>query len=136
VAPKLQVEVVSPAKKLLSAQADEVIAPGADGLFGVRVGHTPYLALLQPGLLTVVDSANGTKRFFVAGGFAEAGPEHVRVLAESAEPVESIDVAAARQRLDDAKKKLDATSPTTPEYAAQQAVVKTETKRVEVAEKR
>src|SRR3954470_9062431 len=100
-ATKLQVEVVSPDKRLLAAQADEVIAPGADGLFGVRAGHTPYLALLQPGPLTIIDSANGTKRFFVSGGFAEAGPTHVRVLAEGAEPLESIDVAQAKKRLED-----------------------------------
>jgi F-type H+-transporting ATPase subunit epsilon len=136
VASKLQVEVVSPVKRLLAAQADEVIAPGADGLFGVRVGHTPYLALLQPGLLTINDGANGTKRFFVSGGFAEAGPEHVRVLAESAEPLESIDVAAARKRLEDAKRKLDGLSATTPEYAAQLQLVTVETRRIEVAEKR
>jgi F-type H+-transporting ATPase subunit epsilon len=136
VASKLQVEVVSPVKRLLAAQADEVIAPGADGLFGVRAGHTPYLALLQPGLLTINDAANGSKRFFVSGGFAEAGPEHVRVLAESAEPLESIDVAAARKRLEDAKRKLDGLSATTPEYAAQLQLVTVETRRIEIAEKR
>jgi len=132
---KLHVEVVSPAKRLVSADADEVIAPGADGLFGIRFGHTPYLALLQPGLVTITD--NGVaKKYFVAGGFAEAGGDHVRVLAETAETLESIDVTAARARADEAKKKLDAISPTAPEYAAQQKVVRAELKRVEVAEKR
>ncbi len=135
-ASKLQVEVVSPVKRLFAAQADEVIAPGADGLFGVRPGHTPYLALLQPGPLTIIDASNGTKRFFVSGGFAEAGPEHVRVLAESAEPLESIDIPGARARLEDAKKKLDAISPTTPEFLKQQAVVNVEAHRVAAAEKR
>jgi F-type H+-transporting ATPase subunit epsilon len=96
VAGKLKVEVVSPDRRLVSQDCDEVIAPGADGLFGVRAGHTPYLALLQPGPLTIVDGG-AQKKFFVAGGFAEAGPEHVRVLAEGAEPLESIDVAAARR---------------------------------------
>ena len=132
---KLQVEVVSPDKRLLAAQADEVIAPGADGLFGIRAGHTPYLALLQPGPLTIVDATNGVKKFFVSGGFAEAGPQHVRVLAEGAEPLESIDAAGARKRFEDAKKKLDGISPTTPEYAAQQQLVRIESKRAEVAEK-
>ncbi len=134
-AAKLKVEVVSPDRRLVSQECDEVIAPGADGLFGVRAGHTPYLALLQAGPLTIVDGGS-QKKFFVAGGFAEAGPEHVRVLAEGAEPLESIDVAAARTRLADAQKKLDAISPTAPEYAAQAQRVKVEARRVEVAEKR
>ncbi len=132
---KLKVEVVSPAKRLVSQECDEVIAPGADGLFGVRAGHTPYLALLQPGPLTIIDGAK-TQKYFVAGGFAEAGPEHVRVLAEGAEAIEAIDLAAAKKRLDDEQKKLDGISPTSPDYAAQAARVRVETRRVEVVEKR
>jgi F-type H+-transporting ATPase subunit epsilon len=132
---KLKVEVVSPDKRLVAQECDEVIAPGADGLFGVRAGHTPYLALLQAGPLTIVDGST-QKKFFVAGGFAEAGPEHVRVLAEGAETVESIDVAAAKKRLDDAQKKLDAISPTSPDFAPQAQRVRVEARRVEVAEKR
>ena len=132
---KLKVEVVAPDRRLVNQEADEVIAPGADGLFGVRAGHTPYLALLQPGPLTIIDGAE-KKRFFVAGGFAEAGPDHVRVLAEAAEPLEGIDVAAAKKRVAEAQKKLDAISPTAPEYAAQQKVVRVETRRAELAEQR
>lgn len=134
-AAKLKVEVVSPDRRLVSQECDEVIAPGADGLFGVRPGHTPYLALLQAGSLTIIDGG-AQKKFFVAGGFAEAGPTHVRVLAESAEALESIDLAGAKKRLEDAKKKLDSISPTAPDYAAQKQRVQVETKRVEVAEKR
>jgi len=132
---RLKVEVVSPDRRLVQQEADEVIAPGADGLFGVRAGHTPYLALLQPGPLTIIDGAR-TQKYFVSGGFAEAGPAHVRVLAEGAEALETIDLAAAKKRLDDAQKKLDAISPTSPEYAAQAQRVKIEARRIETAEKR
>jgi F-type H+-transporting ATPase subunit epsilon len=135
VAGKLNVEVVAPDRRLVKQEADEVIAPGADGLFGVRAGHTAYLALLQPGPLTVTDGGT-SKRFFVSGGFAEAGPDHVRVLAEGAEPIESIDLAGAKKRLEEAQKKLDGISPTSPDYAPQAARVKVEARRVEVAEKR
>jgi F-type H+-transporting ATPase subunit epsilon len=132
---KLKVEVVAPDRRLLSEDADEVIAPGADGLFGVRYGHTPYLALLQPGPLTIIDGGS-SKKFFVAGGFAEAAADHVRVLAEGAEALESIDLAAARNKLQASQKALDAISPSAPEYAKQAQVVKVDTRRVEVAEKR
>ena len=132
---RLKVEVVSPDKRLVAQDADEVIALGADGLFGVRAGHTPYLALLQPGPLTIIDGG-ASKKFFVSGGFAEAGPEHVRVLAEGAEPLESIDLAQAKKQLEASQKKLDGISPTSPDYAAQQKVVRADARRVEVAEKR
>jgi F-type H+-transporting ATPase subunit epsilon len=134
-AAKLKVEVVSPDRRLVAQEADEVIAPGADGLFGVRAGHTPYLALLQPGPLTIVDGGT-QKKFFVSGGFAEAGPAHVRVLAERAEPLEAIDVAQAKKQLEAAQKKLDGISPTSPDYAPQQKLVRVEARRVEVSEKR
>ena len=132
---KLKVEVVSPDRRLVAQECDEVIAPGADGLFGVRAGHTPYLALLQPGPLTIVDGGS-QKKYFVEGGFAEAGAQHVRVLAEGAEALEGIDLADAKKRLEAAQKKLDSTSPTSPEYAGQAARVRVEARRVEVAEKR
>ena len=43
---KLNVEIVTPERRLVQGTADEIIAPGAEGLFGVRPGHTPYLATL------------------------------------------------------------------------------------------
>lgn len=132
---RLNVEVVTPEKRLAQVEADEVIAPGADGLFGVRPGHTPFLAVLQPGLLTVNGGA-APERFFVAGGFCEVGDDTVRVLADAAEALAGIDVAAARKRLADATAKLAELSPSVPGYALQQQVVRREQVRVELAEKR
>ena len=74
----LKVEVVTPERRLIQVDADEVIAPGADGLFGVRPGHTAYLAVLQPGMLTVKEGGGVEKRFFVAGGFCEVADDVVR----------------------------------------------------------
>ena len=134
-ASKLKVEVVAPDRRLLSQECDEVIAPGADGLFGVRAGHTPYLALLQAGRLAIIDSGS-QKHFFVTGGFAEAGPSHVRILAEGAEALESIDAASARSKLEAARKKLDSISPSTAEYTKQMQQIAIDARRVEVVEKR
>ena len=43
---KLLLEVVTPEKLLLSQQVDEVIAPGAEGEFGVLPGHCHFLSTL------------------------------------------------------------------------------------------
>lgn len=79
---RLDVEVVTPDKLVVKMVADEVIAPGADGLFGVRPGHTQLLAVLRAGPLTVRDGTHSTV-MQVTGGFVEAGPAKVRVLADS-----------------------------------------------------
>lgn len=132
----LKVEVVTPERRLVSVDADEVIAPGADGLFGVRPGHTAYLAVLQPGLLTVKEGGGVEKRFFVAGGFCEVADDVVRVLADQAEPLEGIDVAAAQKAVTLAETKLNELSPSLPAYQAQRDVLKQAQVRFELASKR
>lgn len=130
---KLNVEIVTPERRLASLQADEVIAPGADGLFGVRPGHTPYLSVMQPGPLTVREGAAITV-YFVTGGFVEAGPTAVRVLADSAELASAIDVAAANKRIVEAETRLKGFEVTDLRAEEQRVVIKREQRRIEVAQ--
>ncbi len=132
---RLKLDVVTPERRVLAADADEVIAPGAEGLFGVRPGHTPYLAVMQPGPLTVREGTT-LQKFFVSGGFVEVGDDAVRVLADSAEALDTIDIDGAKKRIADAEAKLAAISPSLPAYAAQQAVVRKEKARLDVAQKK
>jgi len=129
---KLNVEIVTPERRLAQLSADEVIAPGADGLFGVRPGHTSYLSVMQPGPLTVRDGATRTV-YFVAGGFVEAGPSTVRVLADSAEVASAIDVAAANKRIVDAETRLKGFEVTDPRAEEQREVLRREKRRIEVS---
>ena len=132
----LKVEVVTPERKLVEVEADELIAPGSDGLFCVRPGHTAYLAVLQPGLLTVNEGGGVEKKFFVAGGFCEVADDVVGVLADVAEPLEGIDLAQAQKAVTDAEAKLAELSPSLPAYAAQADVVKKAQVRFTLASKR
>jgi F-type H+-transporting ATPase subunit epsilon len=131
-AAKLNVEIVTPERRLAQLAADEVIAPGADGLFGVRPGHTPYLSVMQPGPLTVRDGATSTV-YFVAGGFVEAGPEAVRVLADSAEVASAIDVAAAQKRITEAETRMKGFEVTDPRALEQRVIIAREQKRIAVS---
>lgn len=129
---RLNVEIVTPERRLAQLAADEVIAPGAEGLFGVRPGHTPYLAVMQAGPLTVRDGAK-TEVFFVSGGFVEAGPTVVRVLADSAEAQADIDAGAASKRIADAEQKLKGFEPTDPSAQEQRERIASDKRRLEVA---
>jgi F-type H+-transporting ATPase subunit epsilon len=132
---KLTVEVVTPEKRLLSAQADEAIVPGAKGLFGVRPGHTPFLSLMEPGALTLKDG--GTQQvFFVAGGFVEVSADKVLVLADQAEPAPNIDVAEAQRRVKEAQERLKGMSAEDARFEIESATVKRETARMTVASRR
>ncbi len=93
---RLRLEVVTPRRKLLEVDADEVRLPGVLGELGVLLGHTPLLTALGTGALSYLEGAAAT-RIVVQGGFAEVLPDHVTVLAALAETAAEIDAAAARQ---------------------------------------
>jgi F-type H+-transporting ATPase subunit epsilon len=129
---KLSVELVTPEKRILAVQADEVIVPGAVGLFGVRPGHTPVLSVVEPGAMTLREGAT-TQMYFVAGGFVEVGDDKVRVLADFAEPVTAIDVEAAKKRLEEAQERLKGLSEEDARYQVEAATVRRETARMGLA---
>ena len=106
-------DLVSPEKLLLSEEVDMVVVPGAEGDFGVLIGHAALISALRPGVIDTYTGTKVKKRIFVAGGFAEVTGERCTVLAEEAMPVEDIDpseaetrVASAREALGDADNEL------------------------------
>ncbi len=102
----LKLEVVTPEKYVISEDVEIVMAPGTIGEFGVLSGHTPFLTSLKPGTINYKDSAGKDKIIFVSGGFSEALPDRVTILAESAERRRDIDIDRARAALDRAQKRL------------------------------
>lgn len=105
-AENIRLEVVTPEKAVIGEEAKIVMAPGSLGEFGVLPGHTPFLTTLKPGVVRYTDM-DGKERFiFVSGGFAEALPDKVTILAESAERRSQIDVERARAAMERAEKRL------------------------------
>ena len=104
---KVQFELVSPEKLLLSEEVDMVVVPGSEGDFGVLPRHAPLISTVRPGVIAVHQGGEVTDRVFVAGGFAEVTPERCTVLAEEAMPVAELDRAAAEQSLPNAREDLE-----------------------------
>jgi F-type H+-transporting ATPase subunit epsilon len=98
-----QLELVSPERLLLSRAVEMVVIPAAEGEMGVLPGHAPMIVALRGGVISVRDGGQESDRLFVAGGFAEIGPERVTVLAEEATPVAEISRAAANVRVREAE---------------------------------
>ena len=99
-------EVVTPGKIVVSEDAQIVAAPGSLGEFGVLTGHTPFLTALKTGIIRFTDAGGKEHSVFVSGGFAEALPDKVTVLAESAERRREIDLDRAKAALERAEKRL------------------------------
>jgi F-type H+-transporting ATPase subunit epsilon len=101
----IRLEVVTPEGLLLREVVDELMAPGADGYFGVRPGHTPMLASLGAGGITFRKGAfTGLLTCF--WGFCEVLPDRVSILAEIGERAEEIDVSRAEQAKTQAEARL------------------------------
>lgn len=103
---KVEFELVSPERLLLSEQVDMVVVPGSEGDFGVLPRHAPLISTLRPGIIRVFEGREVKERIFVAGGFAEVTPERCTVLAEEAVPVGDIDAGKIEQELKDLNEDL------------------------------
>lgn len=72
-------ELVAPEKIEVASTEERVLLPGELGDFMVLAGHTPLLAGLRAGVVTVHQSG-GDVRYFITGGFADVGNTHCTVL--------------------------------------------------------
>lgn len=78
----MQFDLVSPERRLASAQVEAVSIPGAEGDMTVMAGHAPTITTLRPGVLKV----QGGDDYIVTGGFAEINADGLTILAERAVP--------------------------------------------------
>jgi F-type H+-transporting ATPase subunit epsilon len=101
-------DLVSPEKLLLSEEVEMVVVPGAEGDFGVLIGHAPLISTLRPGVIGTYTGDKVDKCIFVAGGFAEVTGERCTVLAEEAMPIEDIDTVEAESRISAAREAIGA----------------------------
>jgi F-type H+-transporting ATPase subunit epsilon len=92
-------EIVSPARLLLSQPAEMVTMPAAEGEMGVLPGHSPMIVLLRAGTVRI----QGGPTLYVSGGFAEVTPDRCTILADDAVPVDELSRADAQARLEAAR---------------------------------
>lgn len=104
-AERIQLDVITPERRLLSETVDAVTVPGMNGEIGILPGHTPLISQLQTGVLTYTQGTT-THRMVVSGGFVEVNDERVSVLADLAERPDEIDANQARQEREQAEKAL------------------------------
>lgn len=98
-------ELVTPERLLLSGAAEQVVVPGAEGDFAVLAGHAPVISTLRPGILEI--TLEGAKRrVFVKKGVAEADPDRLTVLAQTAVAVADLDAARIAAELRSAEAEL------------------------------
>jgi F-type H+-transporting ATPase subunit epsilon len=135
-AENIRLEVVTPEKAIVSEEAQIVMAPGELGEFGVLAGHTPFMTSLKLGSVRF-DDANGNERFvFISGGFAEALPDRVTILADSAERRKDIDIERAKAAQERAEKRLAKEEDADVDFIRARAALMRAIHRIRLAETR
>ncbi len=104
------VDIVTPARQLLSTQVDMVTLPGIDGQLGILRGHVPLLTTLDIGEI-VLHQGNETSFIAVSGGVVEVRPDKVTIMAETAEHPEEIDIERAEAARASARSLLTEAGP-------------------------
>ena len=102
---KIRVTLVTPERSLVDETVDELQIPGAEGYLGVLPGHAPLFTEMKVGEFGYKKDGRWTW-LVVAWGFAEVLPDHVRVLAETAERASEIDADRAKRARERAEKRL------------------------------
>lgn len=81
----LNVEVVSPEKRVWSGKAQMISARTLDGDIGILPDHTQFLGVLVDGTVVIKGEDGTNNEFSVRGGFISVAHNQVSLLAETTE---------------------------------------------------
>lgn len=90
-----KLEIVTPEQMLLQQDVSSIVVPGVEGSLGVLADHAPLMAELDAGVVQVKDAAGSTTTLAVSGGFMEVSSNTARILADTAEFANEIDIERA-----------------------------------------
>jgi F-type H+-transporting ATPase subunit epsilon len=133
-AEKLKLELVTPYKRLLTEEVDEITATGTLGEFGVLPGHAPFLTSMKVGEFSY-KADNKVFHLAVNWGYFEVENDVVTVLVETAERADEIDLERAKAALGRAEEKLKHLTPEDKDFRTYEAALERALIRVQVAGK-
>jgi F-type H+-transporting ATPase subunit epsilon len=131
----LKLSIMTPECQVYSEEVDMVIAPGIEGQLGILPHHAPLLTALTYGELRV-RRGDEEEIFAISGGFLEVQPNHVIVLANTAEHAEEIDLARAKASRRRAEARLRTRTQENVDFARAEAALRRAMTRIKVTKLR
>lgn len=101
-----KLEIVTPQGVKFDGDVESVTCPGKQGRFQVLYNHAPFLSSLEIGLMKVVDAEGTEHTYAVSGGVSQMFHNAMRIIADTAELAENIDVERARGARQRAEERL------------------------------
>ena len=131
-ADQLQLEVVTPERRVLAEAVNSVTVPGRNGDMQILPGHAALISELQTGVLAY-NQGGTAQQLHVSGGFIEVNNDKVSVLAEIAERPEEIDAARARLAREHTEKQLSSWSGSEEDFEKARAKLERSMVRLQLA---
>lgn len=95
---KLNLEVVSPEKLVMSKSVDMVTISGTEGDFGILPGHAAIISSIRPGLLEI-EADKEIEKMFIGGGFIEVLNDKVSILATEVLTSNDINISECEDKI-------------------------------------
>ena len=101
----INLEIVTPEKKVVDEMVETVNVPTANGEIGILSSHAPLVSNIRAGILSY-QNKEATEEMVVSGGFVEVSKDKVSILVDIVEKVDDVNVETAKTERDDAQKAL------------------------------
>ena len=103
---RVEFELVTPERLLLSEMVAMVVVPGTEGNFGVLPGHAPLISTIRSGMIQIYEGQTVRRQIFIVSGIAEVTPERCTVLADEAVSLDTLDRGSIETDLRDVEGNL------------------------------
>lgn len=102
----LHLEIVTPFGKTFSEEVVSCVVPGVKGQFQILTNHAPVISNITVGAIKIKTDAKDNVFIATSGGFCEVRNNEIKVIVESAEKAEDIDVDRALESKKRAEERL------------------------------
>jgi F-type H+-transporting ATPase subunit epsilon len=135
----IEAEIVTPDGRLYTEVADLVVVPGVEGELGIMAQHQALVTLLAVGETCLRNSKGEYLRYATGIGYAEVLFDKVRVVVDTAERCDEIDVTRAEEALHRAEERLarrdDAAARAELDFHRAEMALRRAANRIRVAQK-
>jgi len=132
----IRCEIVTAERAVFDGEVNMVVAPGISGQLGILPHHAPLMTALTYGELVLHREGQEDEYIAIGGGFMEVGPDHVTILADSAERAEEIDEARALEAQKRAQALMEQKHREDEDFARAEAALRRAMIRLKVAKRK
>ncbi|KAA3611268.1 MAG: F0F1 ATP synthase subunit epsilon [Calditrichaeota bacterium] len=118
----LHLEIVTPFGKTFSEEVLSCVVPGVRGQFQILTNHAPVISNITVGAIKIRTNSKESVYIATSGGFCEVRNNEIKVIVESAEKSDEIDVSRALKSKERAEERLKTKSENIDDIRAKLAL--------------